>query len=424
MDTVDVVGQAYQPRLIDAALQEALGTAGCVVLEGARGTGKTMTALNAAESYVFVDEPESQLMLSIAPRALLDGARPRLLDEWQVAPELWNLVRRQVDAAPAKAQFILTGSAVPADDVTRHTGAARFLRLRQRTLTWWEKLGRGPRPVSLSGLFNEDRPETDLDAGSDLDEIISLLLLPGFPAMLDLSASRAAAALRAYADEIARTDIRRLADVRNDPTVITHLLESIARNVATMTAYTTLADDVRVVSPDIRASTISTYVALLERLFVVETQAAWTPKLRSRARVRTSPKLHLVDAAFSAAVLGADANRLRRDLATLGHLFESAVTHDLTALVLPLGGSVRHYHDSGDREIDAVITLPDGRWGAVEIKLGGLQVQPAAVSLANAVAQVDAAASPPAFRLVVTGTGPTFALDDGTITCPLTALGP
>ncbi len=164
MDTVAVLGREYRPRVIDSALQRALAASGAVVIEGARASGKTMTALRAAASYVFIDDAGVQRLLEVAPRSLLEGAAPRLLDEWQVAPDLWNLVRRAVDSAVEPGRFILTGSSVPPDDVTRHTGAGRFLRLRQRTMSWWEKLDSPTGAVSLSGLFDGDLPKTDLGA--------------------------------------------------------------------------------------------------------------------------------------------------------------------------------------------------------------------------------------------------------------------
>jgi predicted AAA+ superfamily ATPase len=425
MDTAKVLGHSYRPRVIDSALRRALAASGAVVIEGARASGKTMTAVHAAASYVFIDDAEVQRLLSVAPRSLLDGAAPRLLDEWQVAPELWNLVRRAVDSAAEPGRYILTGSAVPPDDVTRHTGAGRFLRLRQRTMTWWEKIGAPTGAVSLSGLFDGDLPKTDLNAGPDLDDVIDSLLRPGFPAMTALTPTQSAARLRGYIDDVAHTDIHRIADIRHEPEVVKQLLAALARSVATEVTYKTLAADVRAVAPTIDQETVSNYVGLLQRLFIVEAQRSWTPALRSRARVRTSPKLHLVDPALAAAALGAGPKQLLGDLQTLGTLFESAVIHDLMVLSTALDGEVSHYRDSNNKEIDAVVLLPDGRWGAVEVKLGGQQFAAGAKSLQAVIAQVDTAAiGEPAFRLVITGTGPIVVTDDGTVTAPLTALAP
>jgi predicted AAA+ superfamily ATPase len=425
VDTTNVLGRAYRPRLIDAALERALAAAGAIVIEGARATGKTMTALHAAGSYAFIDDVDVQRALAITPRSVLEGDAPRLLDEWQIAPDLWNLVRRAVDATAEPGRFILTGSAVPADDVTRHTGAGRFLRLRQRTMTWWEMLEGDAGQVSIAGLFDGERPVADMNAGLELEEVIENVLRPGFPAMTSLELDQSADRLRAYVDEVARTDIRRLADVRYEPDVIKQLIAGLARSVASEVTYKTLAADVRAVAPTINVETISHYVGLLQRLFIVEPQRPWTPKLRSRARLRASPKLHLVDASLAAAALGAGPTQLRSDLPTLGVLFESAVIHDLMVLASGVDGEVRHYRDSNGKEIDAIITLPDGRWGAVEVKLGGPQMLAGVESLRDAIEQIDTdAVGEPAFRLVVTGTGPILTADDDTVISPLSALAP
>jgi predicted AAA+ superfamily ATPase len=425
VNTAEVLGHAYQPRVIDAALDRALGAAGAVLVEGARASGKTMTAMHAARSYAFVDDAEVQRALAIAPRSVLEGHAPRLLDEWQVAPELWNLVRRAVDASAAPGRFILTGSAIPADDITRHTGAGRFLRLRQRTMSWWEKLERPPQPVSIAGLFDGERPVPNMNAGPGLEEVVENILRPGFPAMTALGLDQSADRLRAYVDEVARTDIRRLANVRHDPEVIKQLIAALARSVASEVTHRTLAADVRAVAPTIDVETIGAYLGLLQRLFIVEPQRPWTPKLRSRARLRTSPKLHLVDASLAAAALGAGSEHLQSDLETLGLLFESAVIHDLAVLAARIGGEILHYRDSNGKEIDAVITLADGRWAAVEIKLGGPQMLVGVESLRNAIDQIDTdAVGEPAFRLVVTGTGPILTTDEGTVISPLSALAP
>lgn len=425
MDTAKILGQEYRPRVIDAVLDRALATAGAVVIEGARASGKTMTALNAAGSYAFIDEPQVQSALAIAPESVLQGEAPRLLDEWQVEPELWNMVRRAVDASAEPGRFILTGSAVPADDVTRHTGAGRFLRLRQRTMTWWEKGAGGTSRVSVAGLFAGERPEADLNASLELDEVVDRILQPGFPAMIELDPGRSAVLLKAYIDEVARTDIRQIADVRHEPDVIKQLITALARSVASEVAFKTLAADVAAIAPTINEETISRYVGLLQRLFIVEAQRPWSTKLRSRAKLRRSPKLHLVDASLAAAALGAGAQDLRSDLETLGILFESAVIHDLMVFASALDGEVRHYRDSNDKEIDAIVVLPDGRWAAVEVKLGARQIPVAVESLNRVIDQVDTdAVGEPSFRLVVTGMGPVATTQDGTVTAPLSALAP
>lgn len=425
MDTAVFLGHEYHPRVIDGALHRALDAAGAVVIEGPRAAGKTMTGMHAAASCVFVDDPHTQDLIGIAPHQVLAGDAPRLLDEWQVAPVLWNLVRRAVDAASEPGQYILTGSAVPDDDATRHTGAGRFLRIRQRTMTWWERNPGSVPAVSLTCLFAGEHPSSNTGRAPSLDDVIEMLLQSGFPAMSALNPVQVAARLRGYLDEVARTDIHRLADVRHEPNVIKALLTALSRSVASEVTYSTLVADLKVVAPRIDPETVSKYVELLERLFIVERQSAWTPALRSRARLRTSPKFHLADPALAAVALGAGTPQLAGDLATLGTLFESAVVHDLNVYASALGGEVRHYRDSNGNEIDAIVSLPDGRWGAVEIKLGGRQLAMGSKSLNKALGHIDIkAVGEPVFRLVVTGTGPIMTIDDGTISAPLHALAP
>lgn len=425
MDTGQELGRAYRPRIIDLAVQRALEAAGAVVIEGARASGKTMTALNAARSYAFVDDPRTRQLLEIAPEALLEGERPRLLDEWQVAPDIWNLVRRAVDRSESAGQYLLTGSALPADDITRHTGAGRLLRLRQRTMSWHEKRDGEPGRVSLMALFDGERPAASTGGEPAIESVIDGIVQPGFPAMTALDHAQSAQRLRGYIDEIAGTDVRRLSDVRHGPDAIRQLIRSLARSTASEVTYATLAKDLRATAPGISAETTRGYVELLERLFVVEAQLPWAPALRSRARLRRSPKLHLVDPSLAAVALGAGPEALLADLETLGLLFESAVVHDLLVLASAQDGEVRHYRNSNGKEIDAIVMLPDGRWGAVEIKLGGGQISAGMASLRAAIEEIDTSVvGEPAFMLVVSGTGPVLTAGDGTVTCSLGDLAP
>ncbi|MCL2465170.1 MAG: DUF4143 domain-containing protein, partial [Micrococcales bacterium] len=417
MDTVSALGHAYDPRLIDSVLADSLRTAGAVLLEGPRGCGKTMTAMHAASSYALLDDPDTARIAEVSPEAILGGARPRLLDEWQLMPQLWNIMRRQVDAATDKGQFILTGSAVPADDITRHTGAARVLRLRQHTLTWCEKLHNADTSgVSVAGLFKGQVPDANLTEPMTYAAIIDALMRPGFPALTDLQPNQATVMLQAYIEEVSRADVSRLVNQRHDPIVLQNLITALARSTASPVSYSTLASDIRQVAPTIKPETVAGFASVLERLFILERQAAWTPALRSRARMRTSAKLHLADPALAAAALGATAESLFNDPNTVGLLFESAVVHDLSVLTGPLRADIRHFRDSNGHEIDVVIALPNGNWAAVEVKLGGAQILDAAASLSKAIEQLDVA-SPPVFKLVITGTGQTFTMPDGTITC-------
>ncbi|MCI1747315.1 MAG: DUF4143 domain-containing protein [Acidipropionibacterium sp.] len=418
----------YLPRVLDGVLARALTLAGAVVVEGPRACGKTQTALWAGKSFALLDDPATRELVRLSPETVLEGESPRVLDEWQLATELWDLVRRAVDFGSSPGRFILTGSSVPADDATRHSGAGRFLRVRQRTMSWWERGGSreddAAGGVSVAGLFAGERPRA-APAVDDYASVVDRLCSSGFPAMIALSPEDAQVLLRSYLREVTHTDLPRLEDMRHRPAVLEQLLRAVARSVAQPVKFARLAADLDQVAPGIAPATVARYVELLERLFVVELQHPWAPKLRSRARLRSADHMHMADPGLAVAALGASPETLARDPETTGFLFESAVVHDLLVLGSPLDARVECYHDSNEHEIDAVILLPDGRWGAVEVKVGGAQVGAGAESLKKAIEQIDVSSvGEPAFRLVVTGNGGTFVLKDGTVTCPLSALMP
>lgn len=424
MDTFATRGRAYEPRILDGHLETLLATAGAVIIEGPRACGKTMTGMHHASSFAQLDDPRTRAFMQADPTVLLNGDTPRLLDEWQLAPDLWNLVRRAVDSRAQPGQFILTGSSVPSDDVTRHTGAGRFLRLRQRTMTWYEKLDRDPAnpTVSLAALIDGQLPHPDIQS-PNLDDVLRGILTSGFPALTRLDVEQQRLLMDGYLDELARTDLPRLGDIRQSPQTIRQLLASIARMTSADLRYATLAADLQTIAPGIQAETVASYVALLQRLFAIELVPPFATGLRSRAKLRTSSRLHMADPALAAAALSVGKNELAADLFTLGHLFESAVVHDLLVMTEALGGRVQHYRDSNGHEIDAILTFPKNRWAAVEIKLGGGQIADGAQSLRATVSQFDTP-RPPTFLAVITGTGYTAVLEDGIVTFPLSALAP
>lgn len=422
MDTQQLAGRRYRPRIVDERLDFLLEASGAVIIEGPRGCGKTMTGLHHCASYALIDDPATNQVAKLAPAAVIDGPRPRLLDEWQTAPDLFNLARREVDLAAESGQFILAGSAVPADSITRHTGAARFLRLRQRTLTLCEKADYAP-VVSLAGLL-QGEPFTP-DAGQiSYTKVIQNLLTPGFPGFQTGNEQIVLAQLHGYLSEAARSDMHRVADLRVTPLATERLIAAIARSVSGEVSISTLRKDLDTVSPGISLPTVTKLLDSLQRIFVVEAVSAWTPRLRSKARLRVSPKYHLADPGLAIAALGATSASLTADPETVGLLFESAVIHDLAVMIEAMGGSIYHYRDSNGNEIDAVLTLPDGRWGAVEVKTGFSGVERGVASLKKAIASIDHEAGPPTLSAVITGTGITAPLDDGIVTFPLHQLRP
>ena len=415
---------AYSPRIVDAELRELLDSAGAVVIEGPKACGKTMTASQRAASCVLLDiDQAARQVLAVDPGLLLEGARPRLLDEWQVAPELWNQVRRAVDAADQPGQFLLTGSAVPADDACRHTGAGRFAFLRMRPMSLFET-GASSGAVSLRQLF-AGHGQAVADPGLNVRDLSVLIARGGWPAQQGRSLKAAGRAARDYLEQVRQVDISRVGDRSRDPVRVGALLRSLGRHCATEARRATLAADAGGADGPLDDRTVTDYLQALERLMVIEDQPAWAPHLRSRARLRKAPKRHFVDPSLALAATGASAERLLEDIAWFGQLFESLVIRDLRVLSQPLDGEVLHYRDDYGVEVDAVVQLHDGRWGAIEIKLGESQVDAAAASLRRFSEQIDQQRSgSPAFLAVICGKGYGYRRSDGVVVVPVGALGP
>lgn len=409
---------AYQSRLVDGELEDALGRAGAVLIEGPRAVGKTVTASRQAASIVRVDtDPTVPPQVAVDPALVLEGVRPRLLDEWQTYPQLWNAVRRAVDDASERGQFILTSSTAPMADAIRHSGAGRFARLRMRTLTVFES-GDSDATVSLSSLLEGDAPRASTSR-LDLDGLLQRMARGGWPAFLGLDLRASQAAVRDYAATISTVDIETAGGAR-DPLRVARLLRALARSVGTEVSISTLARDEASLSRD----AVRAYLDALERIFVVENQPAWSAHLRSSATLRKEPKRHLADPSLALALLGADSSALRRDLAYAGQLFESQVVHDLRVLTQPLDGEVFHARDSSGREVDAIVQFPSGRWAAFEVKLGASAetVDAAAAALRAFASKVVSEIAP--VLTVVTGMGPSYQRADGVNVVAIGALGP
>jgi uncharacterized protein len=414
----------YRQRIVDAQLAALMAAMGAVVIEGPKACGKTMTALQVARSVVRLDvDANARAAVAVDPSLVLEGETPRLVDEWQIEPTIWNHVRRLVDDRRANAQFLLTGSAVPTDDETRHTGAGRIARLRMRPMSLHES-GHSTGAVSLAGLIAGDKARSP-DPGVDVQEIANRVAVGGWPRFVDAPVDQALTAMRAYVDEVRRTDVQRAGGVNHDPDRVMQLMRSLARNVGTMTGVKTLAKDVAGAEEAIDHKTAFSYYDALERLMVIEDQPAWGPQLRSKARVRVTPKRHFVDPAIAVAVLRATPDRLLADLNLLGFLFESLVVRDLRIYAQPMDAQVLHYKDGTDLEVDAIVECADGRWGAVEVKLGPGMVDQAAATLLAFADKVDTdKCGPPRFLAVITGFGLGYVRADGVQVVPIGALGP
>jgi uncharacterized protein len=375
-------------------------------------------------SEVLLDvDANARAAIAIDPALVLDGPTPRLLDEWQVEPTIWNHVRRVIDDRSDPGQFILTGSAVPADDITRHTGAGRISRLRMRPMSLFET-GRSSGDVSLSELL-EGRVSPSADPGLTVADLAKEIAVGGWPGLRGRSVQDGLLAVRDYLEEIARVDVGRVDGTHRDPGRVTRLLASLARNIATHAAATTLAEDTGGAEGPLKDDTVREYLAALERLMVVEDQLAWAPHLRSKHRLRTAPKRHFVDPSLAVAALRATPDRLLGDLNLLGFLFESLVVRDLRVYAQAADARVSQYRDSGGLEVDAIVEAGDGRWMAFEVKLGQGQIDDAAASLTRFAARIDTArCGSPALLGVIVATGYGYRREDGVAVIPIGALGP
>jgi len=419
------VARPYLPRVADTVLAERLARMGAVVIEGAKACGKTATAERQAASQVRFDVDEAARETArIAPGNVLEGATPRLLDEWQLVPDVWNAVRRAVDARGSDGQFILTGSSTPADDTTRHTGAGRFSRLRMRTLSLAES-GLSSQTVSLAGLLAGDHVESG-QARLGLDDLIAETCHGGWPADRRRDWTIAQRNLADYVNELVDADIRTVDGVRHDPVRVMALLRAVARNTATEARHTVLTTDAWDGPPSLDPDTAALYLAALRRLMIVEPLTSWSPVLRSKARLRRSVKHHFVDPAISAVLLNAGVDELRRDLKTYGFLFESLAIRDLRVYAEAAFATVHHYRDSNDLEVDAVVDGGHGRWAAFEVKLASTRdvLDKAAATLTKFAGTVDVQSSgAPKALVILTAGAYAYTRPDGVAVVPLAALG-
>jgi predicted AAA+ superfamily ATPase len=414
----------YLPRIADGQLVDRLNSAGAVIIEGPKACGKTETARQVAKSEVLLDIDENaRKAIAIDPALVLDGKTPRLIDEWQIEPVIWNHIRRTIDQRQNAGQFILTGSSVPADDITRHTGAGRISRLHLRPMSLAET-NFSSTEISLSDLL-KGRMNTCKNTGHNLKDVIEQICIGGWPGNLRLPFKAKLDALRDYLQEIQRVDISRVDGVRRDPNNVARIIRSLARNVATTVSARTVASDAGGADGSFDDDTVRAYLSALHKLMIIEEQPAWSTHLRSRSILRKSPKLHFADPSLVVAALGADMDRLLSDLNLLGLLFESLVYRDLSIYAGFADAQVYHYRDNTGLEVDAIVETRSGEWCAFEIKLGTGQVEAAAANLIKFRDRLNyKKVTEPKSLSVITSTGYGYLRKDGISVIPIGALGP
>ena len=401
----------YRKRIADDILRRKLEGKGAVLIEGPKWCGKTTTAEQIAASVLYMDDPEKKeqniTMSELNPKRLLKGAVPRLIDEWQLAPKLWDAVRFEVDHRGETGQFVLTGSAVPADTKKiTHSGTGRFTWLTMRPMSLYES-GESNGSVSLKDLFGGEA-EIDGEAEMTIDRLAFLVCRGGWPQAINMRDEIALDQAADYFDAVVRSDINRADNVQKNPERVRRLMRSYARNQGGQIPNTVLARDISANDETpISEETVASYVNALRKIFVIEDMPAWNPNLRSKTAIRSSDTRYYIDPSIAAAALGIGPNDLINDLKTFGFLFETLCIRDLRVYADALGGGVYHYRDKDGLECDAVVHLRNGKYGLIEIKLGGDKlIEEGAKSLKSLETKIDTdKMNVPSFLMVLTGTG-------------------
>ena len=421
--------KVYRKRVADDILKRKLEGKGAVLIEGPKWCGKTTTSEQIAASILYMDDPEKKeqnlTMAELNPKRLLKGAVPRLIDEWQLAPKLWDTVRFEVDHRGELGQFILTGSAVPADtkEIT-HSGTGRFTWLTMRPMSLYES-GDSTGDISLKVLF-ENTEEVDGTANLSLDRLAFLICRGGWPQAIDMRDEIALDQARDYYDAVVHSDINRADHVQKNPERVKRLMRSYARNQGGQVPNTVIAQDIAAndESP-ISEETVASYLDALRKIFVVEDMPAWNPNLRSKTAIRSSDTRYYIDPSIAAAALGVGPTDLLNDLKTFGFLFETLCVRDLRVFADALNGEVYHYRDKDGQECDAVIHLRNGKYGLIEMKLGGDKlIEEGAKSLKAMQEKIDTEKmKSPSFLMVLTGIGDyAYRRHDGVCVVPIGCL--
>ena len=419
----------YKKRIVDTLLNRKLEGIGAVLIEGPKWCGKTTCAEQKATSIVYMNDPKKSSMYmqlaKMSPQTLLEGESPKLIDEWQLAPSLWDTIRFEVDHRDGEGFFILTGSAVPAktDDIW-HTGTGRFARIKMRTMSLWESED-STGIISLGALFNGSA-QTAITDEKSLEDMAFLVCRGGWPKATMQKKDVALERVFDYYDAVVNADISRVDNVERDAERTKRLMRSYARFQGSQTSISKIKDDVKANDAmTVNDDTIGSYIKALEKIFVIEDMPAWNPNLRSKTAIRTSDTRYFVDPSIAVAALGLGPKDLINDLNTFGLLFETMCVRDLRVYADALGGTVYHYRDKNGLECDAVVHLRNGSYGLIEIKLGGDSlIEEGASTLKELAGKIDTTKmKTPSFLMVMTGLGDyAYQRDDGVWVVPVGSL--
>ena len=420
----------YRPRVIDKLVDEYLTIFGAVCIEGPKWCGKTRTSNEHSKSSIFLGDPrgnfQNRNLAVISPELVLQGEYPRLIDEWQEVPALWDAVRYFVDTHQQKGLFVLTGSSTPNRKGILHSGAGRIARLRMRPMSLWES-GDSSGNVSLRKLFTGEN-DSVMTGDVSLIHIINLIVRGGWPGSIGISPESAGLLAKEYINAVINDDASRIDGIKRDKQKLELLLRSLARNESTTASNLTLKKDMQATEGfDIDKETIAMYLDVFNRLFLIDNQRPFAPSLRSSVRIKQQEKRHFCDPSLAVAILNATPSMLINDLETLGFLFESLCVRDLRIYAESFNAQLYHYQDYKNREVDAVISFEDGSWGAFEIKLGANQIESAAknlLDLRNDLMKENPKLAPSLLCVICGLSNAAYRRPDGVFVVPITALKP
>ena len=419
----------YITRVTDGIVREKLEGLGGLIIVGPKWCGKTSTAEQFSKSSVYLDDAEGGdnniQIASLNPSVLLEGESPRLIDEWQLAPNLFDAARREIDKRKKSGQFIFTGSTTPPKEKVRHSGTGRFSYVRMYTMSLYES-GESNGSVSLADLF-EGKPDLGTASKLTIEKLVFCILRGGWPGALRMSDKAALNVAKDYLYSIENNEWLYSADkrIKHNPEKIRSLIRSYARNTATFASIETILQDSLEAGGRISRATVDAYIQKLQNLFIIDDQPAWSVSLRSRTQLRQTPKRHLADPSLAAASIGATQDKLLKDFNTFGYMFESLCVRDMRCYAAANNASVFHYRDKSELEADIIVERPDGAWGAMEVKLGSKQEDEAAKNLYGLASRVDISKyGKPSFLAIITGGKYPFKREDGVFVIPIGCLAP
>jgi len=418
----------YINRILDEKIKNKLNITGAVLIKGPKWCGKTTTAKRIAKSIIEMQNPDLQEnyieLANTKPSLLLEGDKPRLIDEWQLAPKLWNAVRYYVDNVGLTNQFILTGSATPVEDDSLHSGTGRFSFVTMKPMTLYES-GDSNGKISLLDILNGNRNIDGITTDLTYEKIAYVLCRGGWPNSLKMNPDNALEVSKSYIEALVGSDISRVDGIKRDPFLAKMILKAYARQISTIDSDQALFDDIKANYADVSDKTIIDYLNTLKKLFIIEEIEAWNPNIRSKTSIRTSPKKTMVDPSLAVAVLDCSPKDLMFDIKTFGLMFENMVSRDLSVYVNSIGGNLKHYRDRYGLECDNVIHFDNGKYALVEVKLGGSKIKEAEEhlnQLKNLILENEPKLGAPEFLMVITGTEMAYTTESGVLVVPIGCL--